>query len=271
MVGFRLGNVDGHAVLVDGDHCFDLDTDPLTALADPPAVHAEAARLGDREPDARLADVSLGPPVPAPRNVFGIGLNYRAHIEETGSETPDVPVVFTKYPTCIAGPDATIDLRGQSVDYEAELVVVIGRGGRDLTEAEAWAAVAGVTAGQDISDRELQYAARPPQFGLGKSRDGYGPIGPVIVSPDLLADRDAVPIECRINGDLRQQDDTSSMILSVPELVAYLSGILTLQPGDLIFTGTPDGVGVATGRFLGAGDTIETTLGGVGSITTRCA
>jgi 2-keto-4-pentenoate hydratase/2-oxohepta-3-ene-1,7-dioic acid hydratase in catechol pathway len=134
----------------------------------------------------------------------------------------------------------------------------------------AWDHVVGVTGGQDVSDRALQFAARPPHFDLGKSRDGYGPIGPVLVSVDSLADRDDIAVECRVNGEVRQRSSTAELIFAVPALIEYLSSILTLYPGDLIFTGTPDGVGMSSGRLLRPGDVVETRIGGVGSMTNRC-
>ena len=185
-------------------------------------------------------------------------------------DLPPVPVVFAKYPSCITGPTADVELRSEHADYEAELVVVIGRTGRDISAADAWDHVAGVTAGQDMSDREVQFAAKPPHFGLGKSRDGYGPIGPVLVSPDGLADRDALVITCDVNGERRQTGSTADLIFDVPALVEYLSGILTLEPGDLIFTGTPEGVGLARGVFLAPGDVVTTTIEGVGTMTNVC-
>ena len=131
---------------------------------------------------------------------------------------------------------------------------MIGARIRDVAVGEAWDAVAGLTVGQDVSDRALQFAGKPPQFSLGKSHDTYGPTGPFVVSPDLVADRDDLPIRCEVNGDVRQDDTTANLIFPVPELVAYLSSILTLYPGDLIFTGTPAGVGRPQGKFLRPGD-----------------
>lgn len=273
---FRLANVEGRAALVDGDNYFDLATatggalgpDPMAAIAAFDQLHA--IDLSTVSPTGALANVRLGPPVPAPGNCFGIGLNYKSHVSETAMDLPTVPVVFTKFPSCICAPNSDVVLVGEAVDYEAELVVVIGAGGRNIAAADAWSRVAGVTAGQDISDRALQFAAKPPHFDLGKSRDTYGPIGPVLVSPDALAEPDNLSLACSVNGELRQQATTGQLIFSVPFLVEYLSGILTLQPGDVIFTGTPEGVGVATGNLLKPGDVIETTIAGVGTITNRC-
>lgn len=276
---FRLATVDGRAALVEGDGYHDLERcsdgglgpDPMAAIAAHGDLHALAAGLADRTPDGRLADVVLGPPVPRPTNVFAIGLNYRAHAAESGmTDEPAAPVVFTKFPTCICAPGSDVVLEADSVDYEVELVVVIGTAGKGIAAGDAWSHVAGVTGGQDISDRALQFAAKPPHFDLAKSRDTYGPVGPVLVSPDALDDPDDITISCDVNGERRQHASTRDMFFGVPALIEYLSSILTLRPGDLIFTGTPDGVGMASGELLRPGDVITSTIGGVGSFTNRC-
>jgi 2,4-didehydro-3-deoxy-L-rhamnonate hydrolase len=277
-MGFRLANVDGRAALVDDDHVYDLHTlsdgvlgpDPTAAVAEGTRLHELSAGLESAEPTAKLADVVLGPPVPAPRHVFGVGLNYRSHAAETGAELPTVPMIFTKFPGCLVGPAADIAIASDSTDYEAELVVVIGARVRDVAAEQAWDAVGGLTVGQDVSDRGLQFAGKPPQFSLGKSHDTYGPTGPFVVSPDLLADRDDLHVRCEVNDEVRQDDTTANLIFPVAELVAYLSSTLTLYPGDLIFTGTPAGVGRPQGKFLHAGDVVRTTIDGIGALTNRC-
>lgn len=163
-----------------------------------------------------------------------------------------------------------VELRSDAVDYEGEVVAVIGRAGRDIAEADAWDHVAGLTVGQDISDRAVQFAAQPPHFDLGKSFDTFGPIGPVLVSPDSLPDRDDVRVRTTVNGEVRQDDTTANLVFSIPTLVSYVSRVTTLAPGDLIFTGTPDGIGAAQGRFLAHGDVVETTVDGIGTIVNRC-
>lgn len=275
-MSFRFANVAGRATLVDGDRTFDLATvtdgaigaDPMGAIAAFEQLHA--VDLEGVEPTGRLTGADLGPPVPSPKHCFGIGLNYRAHVAESGMEPPTAPVVFTKFPGCIAAPDVDVVVVGDAVDYEAELVVVVGSGGRNIAAAAAWRHIAGVTAGQDISDRTLQFAAQPAHFALGKSRDTYGPIGPVLVSPDCFDDPDDIAIQCSVNGEVRQQATTAQLIFSVPILVEYLSAVMTLYPGDVIFTGTPDGVGMASGKLLVPGDVIETVVTGVGTMTNRC-
>jgi len=277
-MGFRLANVDGRAALVLGDDYYDLEavsggriaSDPMAALAVCDQLSEIAAGLDAQTPTGRLADAKLGPPSPRPANSFGIGLNYRNHAEEGGMPIPDAPLVFAKFPSCIAGPDDDVLLRSDYVDYEGELVAVIGRTAKDVPVEHAWDHVAGLCVGQDISDRPKQFTSAPPQFNLGKSFDTYGPIGPVLISPDELASRDAMELTCEVNGEVRQKDSTGDLIFDVPTLVSYLSGILTLLPGDVIFTGTPGGVGVFQNKLLKDGDVITTTIEGLGTITNRC-
>ncbi len=276
-MGFRLANINGRAALVHGEHYTDLAThssgtlgpDPMAALARPDLLTELAAGLDDASVTGLLADVVLGPPVPHPQKVFGIGLNYAAHAAEGGVEPPASPLVFTKFPSCLVGPTADVEIRSGGCDYEGELVVVIGAGGRDITIDDAWNHVVGVTVGQDISDRPAQFAARPPHFDLGKSFDTFGPIGPVLVSTDDLPDRDALRLVCSVNGEVRQDGNTSDLIFDVPTLVSFLSSITTLVTGDIIFTGTPEGVGMAQDKWLEDGDVITTTIDGVGTMTNR--
>ncbi len=184
-------------------------------------------------------------------------------------EVPDNPLVFTKFPSCLVGPTAEVEMRSDAVDYEGELVVVVGRGGKDIEPTEAWEHVVGLTVGQDISDRAVQFAAQPPHFDLGKSFDTFGPIGPVMVSPASV-DRDRLRIVTEVNGDVRQDGTTDQMIFDVATLVSYLSRVTTLTTGDLIFTGTPDGIGAAQGKFLADGDVLTTRIEGIGTLTNRC-
>jgi len=278
-MGYRLANVADRAVLVDeaGDW-HDLASvsgderlaDPLVALGDPAALHAAAAGLGSATSGGAAVPELLGPPVPRPRQVFAVGLNYRSHAEESGVDVPPTPLIFTKFAGCLVGPAADVELRADTVDYEVELVVVIGPGGRDIAAADAWDHVAGLTVGQDISDRALQFASAPPHFDLGKSRDGYGPTGPFVVSTDLVPDPADLALSCSVNGEVRQDDRTSGLIYDVPTLIEYLSGVLTLFPGDLIFTGTPSGVGMADGRYLAPGDVVDSHIEGIGALANHC-
>ena len=174
--------------------------------------------------------------------MFGIGLNYRDHAAESGLPLPDRPATFTKFPTCLTGPDAEVPLPSGAVDWEVELVVVIGVRAHRVSEGAAWQHVAGVTVGQDLSERVVQWSAGG-QFSLGKSFPGFGPMGPCLVTPDALADPDDLAIRCAVNGEIVQQSRTSDMVFGVPRLIAELSAVLPLLPGDVIFTGTPSGIG----------------------------
>jgi 2,4-diketo-3-deoxy-L-fuconate hydrolase len=277
-MGFRFANVAGRSSLVDdaGDY-YDLErmtggdvpADPVEALANLNALGSAQARLDDMTPFGTLVGADIRPPV-APRNVFAIGLNYADHVAEAKMDLPETPLVFTKFPSCIVGPNADVELRSEHADYEVELVVVIGREGRDIAIADAWSHVLGLTAGQDISDRVLQFAAKPPHFDLAKSRDTYGPLGPTLVSPDMFDDPTDLGIRCAVNGELRQDSRTSNLVFSIADLIAYLSSIMTLSPGDIIFTGTPAGVGGSKGIFLRPGDIITSEIDGIGSFTNLC-
>lgn len=214
-------------------------------------------------------------PVPDPRQVIAIGLNYRDHADESGHAHPDHLVVFTKFFSALAPPHATVELPSGEVDYETELVLVIGRGGHRIAEEEAWDHVAGLAVGQDLSERTVQLRGPAPQFSLGKSYPGFAPWGPGIVTPDEVPDRDALRIRAVLEGAgldapvTLQDGSTSDLIFPVARIVAELSEVLTLHPGDLVFTGTPAGVGASTGRFLRTGQVLTSTVEGVGTIRNR--
>ena len=273
----KLANAKGRAALVLGDEIADIATasegrfgpDPMAAYDDWPAFVAFASTV--TAATAPLVDPQLRCPVPAPRQVFAIGINYRSHAEESGMAIPDVPATFTKFPASLAGPIDDVEIVGASVDWEVELVAVIGRRADRVDEADAWTHVAGVTVGQDISDRHLQFAAGA-QFSLGKSRRGYGPMGPWLVTPDEVPDRDDLALGCAVDGEKVQDARTSDLVFNVPRLVAELSAVLPLLPGDVIFTGTPAGVGVARKppRFLQPGQVLESWIEGIGTIRSRC-
>ena len=212
-------------------------------------------------------DEELGPPVPTPRQVFAIGLNYQEHADEGNLAAPSVPMVFTKFPASLAGPFDEIELPSDAVDFETELVVVVGPKAYRVSEADAWSHVAGLTCGQDLSDRGVQLSGgAPPQFSLGKSFTGFAPIGPCLVTPDEFDDANDVAIGCTLNDQRMQSDRTKNMIFPVEQLIVYLSSILPLLPGDLIFTGTPAGIGwTRTPRVtLRAGDQLTTEIEGIG-------
>ena len=277
-MGFRLANIDGRAALVSGENYYDLEKisqgnfsqDPMRALEALSELSALGAQLDNFEPSGQLADVELGPPVPNPKNCYAVGLNYRNHAEESNMAMPPVPMVFTKHTSCISGPTVDIEMRSDYVDYEAELVAVIGKPGKDIAKETAWQHVAGLCVGQDISDRPMQFSAAPPQFNLGKSFDTFGPIGPVLTSLESLQDYHSMEIQCNVSGEVRQKDNVSDLIFDIPYLIAYLSEIVTLKTGDIIFTGTPAGVGVIDGKYLRDGDMLTTSIEGLGTLRNRC-
>ncbi|MEN9805345.1 MAG: hypothetical protein RIS41_2192 [Actinomycetota bacterium] len=276
---FRLAYIDGRSAFQFTDeHGQDefVDVARLAGdetLSDPMVAVARFGELHDLYARAASAPKSSGTPgvcVPNPSKVFGIGLNYMSHAAESNMELPPAPLTFTKFPSCLAGPTADIELSGAMVDWEVEIVAVIGTGGRHIAAADAWKHVAGLTLGQDVSDRQVQLTGKPPQFSLGKSFDGYGPIGPALVSIDAFPNPDDIALWCDVSGERVQESRTSNLIFSIPVLVEYLSSICTLVPGDVIFTGTPDGVGMARGKFLAAGDVIDSGADVIGTLRNRC-
>lgn len=276
----KIANVDGRAALVSADgRLVDLETwsggelpaDPMAVLGRLHELRGKDVRVPD---DAPLLDGrKLGPPVPRPQKILGAGINYRSHAEEAKFDVPSQPALFAKLPSAIAGPDDDIVIpRGRhQVDWEAEVVVVIGSRCKHVAEVDAWDCIAGLTCGQDISDREEQFRDLR-QFTMGKSYDTYAPIGPVLITPDELDDPNDVHVVCRLNGEEVQRASTADCIFSVAQLVSWLSGVCTLEPGDLIFTGTPLGVGYIREppRFLTAGDVLETEIAGIGTMRNVC-
>jgi 2,4-didehydro-3-deoxy-L-rhamnonate hydrolase len=249
--------------------------------ADPQAVYGRWDELREWAATASFADSAplaadaLGAVTPRPTQVFAIGLNYRDHAAESGFELPSEPVVFTKYASSFTGPRGDVRLSPGNVDWEVELVAVIGTGGHRIPEAQGWDHVAGLTLGQDLSDRTTQFAAPPPQFGMGKSFPGFSPVGPALVTADELradgSDPDDLELGCLVNGEGVQKGRTSAMIFSVPALVAKLSAIVTLLPGDVVFTGTPSGIGASMTppRFLDEGDELTSWCTGIGQLRHR--
>jgi 2-keto-4-pentenoate hydratase/2-oxohepta-3-ene-1,7-dioic acid hydratase in catechol pathway len=219
-------------------------------------------------PLAEFTPKDFSSPAPQPRQVFAIGLNYAAHAAEASLAVPEDITVFTKFPSALTGPYGTIVLPPGTVDWEVELVAVIGRGGQDIPAGSAWDHVAGLTAGQDLSERTRQASGPAPQYSLAKSFPGFGPLGPMLVTPDEFENPDAVELGCTINGEQVQAGNTSDMVFSVPEIIERLSKVTRLFPGDIIFTGTPPGVGVGRvpQRFLQAGDELVTYVQGVGQM-----
>jgi 2,4-diketo-3-deoxy-L-fuconate hydrolase len=216
---------------------------------------------------AAPAENELWAPVDRPQQVFAVGINYAEHADESGYERPvDELPVFTKFASSLTGPFGEIMLSGDRVDWEVELVAVIGRGGRDIPEDEGWASVAGLMVGQDISDRRVQFATTPPQFSLGKSFPGYGPLGPCLAALDEIPDPDNLALRCSLNGELVQEGNTGEMLFALPRLISSLSSVCLLMPGDVIFTGTPAGIGMGRTppRYLAPGDVLESEIEHIG-------
>lgn len=250
----------------------------VTAGGDAAAVYGQ--RLMDGAGERRLlGEVTVAAPIPRPpRNIMCLGLNYAEHARESQQtkgqavELPQHPVVFTKATSSINGPFADISLDAavtDQLDWEVELAVVIGRGGRHIPAARAMEHVFGYTVINDISARDLQF--RHKQFFLGKSLDGACPMGPVIVSADSIPDPHDLALWCDVNGERQQSGHTSDQIFRIPETIARLSTVMTLEPGDIIATGTPAGVGFAQDppRFLQPGDVVECGVDGIGSLRNR--
>ena len=277
-MAFKLANISGKAALVKGEHYYDLkvisndtfDEDTLNALNRLDELHELNGILDEKTPTGLLEEAKIDAPISSPKNCYAVGLNYRNHAEEAGMEIPNVPMIFTKHTSCLVGPHAEIEMRSDHVDYEAELVAIIGKSGKDISLDDAWDHVAGLCVGQDISDRVVQFAAKPPQFNLGKSFDTFGPMGPYLVSLDALDNKEKLKIECKVNGEIRQNDNTNDLIFDIPSIIKYLSEIVTLNVGDVIFTGTPGGVGVMEGKFLKEGDVLTTNIDGLGSLENIC-
>ncbi len=278
-MSFRFANLEGRASLLLENDSLVVDLaratdgqvpeDPMLAIARWDWIQEWASARSRVDAAVPLADpAALGPCVPRPGKIFGIGLNYRDHVEEAGIDPPSEPLVFAKFLNALSGPRGVVKLLSDRVDWEVELVVVMGRGCYRVAASDALAQVAGYCVGQDISDRRLQFSGKPPQFSMGKSIDGYGPIGPGITPLASLRDPHDLEILCEINGESMQKGRTKDMIFGVAELIAYLSRYCSLEVGDLIFTGTPSGVGSLRDPriYLKPGDEIRSTIEGLGSI-----
>ncbi|MDL4821805.1 fumarylacetoacetate hydrolase family protein [Actinomadura opuntiae] len=273
----RIANLSGRLVLIADGRAVDVERASNGRFAaDPQAVYERWREFGnwaasaDLPAGAAFEPSELGSPVPAPRQTLAIGLNYRDHASESGFAAPEgLPPVFTKFATSISGPVTEVKLPAEGhTDWEVELVAVIGRHTEAVSEADAWSHVAGLAVGQDISERIVQLAGPAPQFSLGKSFPGFAPIGPWLVTPDEFDDPDDLELRCAINGEEVQKSRTSNLIFPVPALVARLSAVLPLLPGDVIFTGTPAGVGLGRDpqRWLAVGDELVSTIEGIGEL-----
>jgi 2,4-didehydro-3-deoxy-L-rhamnonate hydrolase len=280
----RIATLSGRAVIVAGDVAIDIEKlsegrigPDTSSLFEDWVGFAEWAAGVSFTPDlgAPYAESNLDAPVPNPKQVFAIGLNYRAHVAEAGVAPPakaDTPPTFTKFKASLTGPYTELTLPSGSVDWEVELVAVMGKRAENVKAHDAWGHVAGLTVGQDFSERDVQRSGPVPQFSMGKSFPGFGPTGPWLVTVDEFADPDDLALECIINGEVVQSSRTSAMILPVGVLIERLSAICPLLPGDLIFTGTPAGVGMGRSpeKYLKAGDVIVSRIEGIGEIRQRC-
>jgi 2-keto-4-pentenoate hydratase/2-oxohepta-3-ene-1,7-dioic acid hydratase in catechol pathway len=280
----RIGNLSGRLNLFTERGAVDVEKASEGRFgSDPQAVYeawdafrawANGTDLGSSSITATEFDpADLGAPAPTPAQVFGIGLNYRAHAAESGLGEPEgLPPVFTKFRSALAGPVSTVTLpEGGHTDWEVELVVVIGRHAERVAAADAWSHVAGLTVGQDLSERIGQLAGPAPQFSLAKSHPGFAPMGPWLVTVDELDDPDDLELSCAIDGETVQHARTSDLIFSVPAMIAGLSRLVPLYAGDVIFTGTPSGVGMGRTpqRFLRHGEELVTRIAGIGELRQR--
>ncbi len=263
LVSFTHGGNTRAGVLAEAGDVADIGLPMLELLSEGTLIERALRALTSAE---RLpaSDCAFDAPL-RPRKVLAIGLNYRDHAAESGQEIPKKPVVFYKVNTCITGPGAAIEKprASDAVDWEAELVFVIGKRGRHITADDAMAHVAGYMCGNDISVRDWQFHAAT--WTMGKGFDTHGPIGPWLVTTDEV-DGGNLGIRTYVNGVLKQESNTQQLIFGVPALVAYLSTAFTLEPGDIVFTGTPAGVGFTRKppEFLKAGDTVRVEIDGLG-------
>jgi 2-keto-4-pentenoate hydratase/2-oxohepta-3-ene-1,7-dioic acid hydratase in catechol pathway len=272
----RFGRINDRLALLDGDRALDVEKasdgrfDPNPDLIFGNwaefAAWGESRSLDDAVPFSRA---EVGAPVLKPAQVFGIGLNYQAHASEAGVRPSlSSPAVFTKFVSSITGPYAPVTLPSDQVDWEVELVVVIGELAYEVSTKDAWRHVAGLTVGQDLSERAVQLAGPVPQFSLGKSYPGFSPLGPAIVTPGEFTNPDDLRLSCSLDGEVLQDGRTRDLIFDVPALIARLSAVLPLLPGDVIFTGTPSGVGMGRDpkRYLAPGGTLVSNIEGIGEL-----
>jgi acylpyruvate hydrolase len=249
-------------------------SDPMRALVTGAGEREDVLRAAEalRTEAATLAgDVRLGPPVPRPEKILCVGHNYRDHAAETKRDLPKVPVIFAKFRNGLLGPHDEVPHPGisEEIDYEGELAVVIGKTAKNLPAREALDAVAGYMVLNDLSARDLQRSAS--QWTAGKALDGFAPCGPHLLTADEVPDPQALRLTTTVNGVVRQDASTAEMIFSVAEILAYLTSVMTLRPGDVVATGTPGGVGMALEpqQFLAPGDVVEVSILGLGATRNR--
>lgn len=237
-------------------------------LAAEDGLRRVALALQAAQKSGKFIEGRLLAPIQNPGKVICIGLNYRDHAEESGVPVPSEPVIFSKFSSAVIGPEAAIEIPPSSkqVDYEAELVVVIGQGGRDIPVEKAWQHVAGYANGHDVSARDWQLGRPGGQWLLGKTPDTFAPIGPYLVTADEIPEPENLRVQLRLNGQTMQDSSTKQLIFGIDRLISHMSGLFTLSPGDVIFTGTPPGVGMARKPqvFLKPGDVVEVEIEGLG-------
>lgn len=281
----HIGTVNNRAFLIrtTGDQVGGLDIEETSRgrfssqtaglLSDWAALQEWASSVDFKDAGVRTLEAhELQAPIASPRQVFAIGMNYKDHAAEVNLELPTTPAVFTKYASSLTGALDTVELPSDSVDWEVELVAVIGTGGRDIPESSALEHVAGYMVGQDLSDRALQFAGGgAPQFSVAKSYKGFAPTGPWITSSDEIADPGNLSMTCSRSDQILQHGSTSNLVFDLPYLIHHLSSIVELYPGDLIFTGTPDGVGYGRSpqQYLVPGDELISSIQGLGEIRQR--
>lgn len=245
-----------------------LPQDMIGLISAWPQLRGELRQLEATRPHFKLAEVHLRAPVPRPQKVLAIGLNYADHVAESGQPTPKRQIWFSKLPSAVNGPYDPIQLPkvSSAVDYEAEFVAIVGQRCRHVSREDAADVIFGYAAGNDVSVRDWQF--HTSQWILGKSFDTHAPFGPWIVTSDEVGDPHTLGIRCFVNGDRRQNSNTKNLVFNVYDQIALLSQAMTLEPGDVIFTGTPGGVGFATKppTFLKAGDVVRVEIDRVGAI-----
>ena len=266
-VGLRTGAVVGDGIV--DLTAAGLPSRMIDLIADWSRLEAKArATVDATKPQFKLSQVHLHTPVPDPQKILAIGLNYADHIAESGQARPDKQIWFSKLPNAVNGPYDPIELpkASSAIDYEAELVVVIGKRCRHVSKADAASVVFSYAAGNDVSVRDWQF--HTAQWVVGKSFDTHAPIGPWIVTWDEIGDPHALGIRALVNGEMRQNSNTSNLVFNVFDQIAYLSQAMTLMPGDMIFTGTPGGVGMAMKppSFLRAGDVVRIEIDKIGAL-----
>ncbi len=262
----KLVSFDGGFGRIEGDSVVPMGVDLRTFLDGGGSDDARGASDRDLVP---LGGLTLRAPIPRPGKIVCVGLNYRDHAAESGQPVPDHPILFPKFANSVIGPGdpIVVPVDTEQPDYEAELGVVIGATATRVSEADALRRVAGYTCVNDVSARDLQF--RSSQWMLGKAIDTFLPMGPWLVTADEIPDPQALRISCRLNGEQVQDSSTEQMVFGVAELIAFISRTLTLEPGDIIATGTPPGVGFARTppRFLRDGDEVTIEIEGIGALT----